>query len=224
MRARTTIACADAQKAKNGNGKMMGNGIAADSSRLAPMDLARYRARVLNSYALVSYLPEPLGGFLDSLSRELVPECRPHAHITLLPPRHLSGSVEEAKSTIERVTMTLRPFDLEITTIEIFDVTAVIYADIGAGRTRLFDLHRSLNVDSLFYQEQFDYHPHVTLAIKTEDRDVPALLERARREWAAYTGSRCFRVDQLHFVHNVAPDCWDDVASYLLPTPVVVQK
>lgn len=226
MKARTMIACTTAPAGTHGNGRKNGNGngTAAASGRLAPMDLARYRARVLNSYALVSYLPEPLGGFFDGLSRQLVPECRPHAHITLLPPRHLSGTVEEAQATLEQLAARLDPFDLEITTIEIFDVTAVIYAEIGAGRSRLLEIHKELNVEALYYEEQFAYHPHVTLAIKTEDRNISTLLAQARQEWDAYVGPRSFRVEHLHFVHNVAPDCWDDIASYPLNTAATLLK
>jgi 2'-5' RNA ligase len=145
--------------------KANGNGANGHSSKLAPMDLARYRARVQDSYALVSYLPEPLSSFLDDLSRQLVPGCRPRAHITLLPPRHLSGTVEEAKECLDEIICDLEPFDLEITTIKTFDVTCVIYADIGHGRERLLEIYRQLNQQSLYYKEQFSYHPHVTLAI-----------------------------------------------------------
>ena len=44
----------------------------------------------LNIFALVIYIPDPLGGFLDDLRRELTPGCNPHAHISVLPPRPLN--------------------------------------------------------------------------------------------------------------------------------------
>src|SRR2546430_17316912 len=43
----------------------------------------------LNVYALVIYIPDPLGRFLDDLRRELVPDYNPHAHVSVLPPRPL---------------------------------------------------------------------------------------------------------------------------------------
>jgi 2'-5' RNA ligase len=187
------------------------------------MDLAKYRARVLNTYALVAYLPEPLASFLDGLSRALVPGCKPRAHITLLPPRHLSGSFQEAKTTLDRILGTLAPFELEITTIEIFDATSVIYADIGDGREHLLDLHLQLNVESLAFREQFPYHPHVTLAIHAESGNIHDLLEVAKLEWAAYEGPRRFRIEELHFVYNEAQDCWTDVAAYSLEASPRVQ-
>jgi 2'-5' RNA ligase len=196
--------------------KVNGNGGNGHSSKLAPMDLERYRARVLDSYALVSYLPEPLSSFLDGLSKQLVPGCKPRSHITLLPPRHLSGPVEAAKESLETVIHQIEPFDLEITTIESFDITCVIYADIGYGRERLLDIHRRLNTETLYYREQFAYHPHVTLAINPHSTNVHELLGEAQRAWAAYPASRVFRVEELHFVHNVAPEVWEDVAIYPL--------
>ncbi len=230
MKMRTTAICTSIVDSGNGNGLNSSNGggtangKGAASRRLAPMDLARYRARVLDSYALVAYLPQPIGSFFDNLSRQLVPGCTPRSHITLLPPRHLSGSEEEAKATLQRVTASLAPFELEITTIEIFDVTSVIYADIGAGRDRLLEIHRELNVDALAYQEHFAFHPHVTLVISAEPGNVHSLLEEARLEWAAYAEERRFKVDHLHFVHNVAPEYWEDVSSYPLEATVAIRR
>ena len=45
----------------------------------------------LNIYALVIYVPAPLGRFLDDLRRELVPTYKPRAHVSVLPPRPLAG-------------------------------------------------------------------------------------------------------------------------------------
>ena len=36
----------------------------------------------LNVFALVIYVPGPLGKFLDDLRRKLVPGCNPHAHVS----------------------------------------------------------------------------------------------------------------------------------------------
>ena len=38
----------------------------------------------INSFALVTYIPEPLAGFLDRLRQELVPNCFLRAHATIL--------------------------------------------------------------------------------------------------------------------------------------------
>jgi 2'-5' RNA ligase len=178
------------------------------------MDLAQYRARVIDSYALVTYIPDPLGSFLDELSRSLIPGCSAHAHVTLLPPRHLNGTVEEAKEVLSTESRTISPFELQITDIEIFDITSVIYANIGLGRSRLLEIHKQLNVGALAFHEQFAYHPHVTLAIDTDHADIYALADRAREHWHEYSGSRRFVVDALHFVHNVGMKDWEEIAVY----------
>ncbi len=178
------------------------------------MDLAQYRARVFNSYALVTYIPEPLGRFLDTLSCSLVPGCRSHSHVTLLPPRHLNGSVEEAIETLAVQTRTIAPFELQITDIEIFNATSVIFANIGLGRDRLLELHRQLNIGALRYEERFPFHPHVTLAIDTEHEDISELADEARRRWNEYGRSRRFLVENFNFVHNVAVNDWEELAVY----------
>jgi hypothetical protein len=45
----------------------------------------------LNVFALVIYIPGPLGLYLDELRRDLVPDYDPHAHVSVLPPRTLAA-------------------------------------------------------------------------------------------------------------------------------------
>ncbi len=178
------------------------------------MDLAQYRARVLNSYALVAYIPDPLGAFLDDLSRSLVPGCQTHAHVTILPPRHINGVVEDALDVLARETRTIAPFELQVSEIKIFDVTSVIYASVGLGRDRVIELHKKLNVDALYSEERFAFHPHVTLVIDSEHADIHALAGEARRRWSEFPKSRRFLVESFHFVHNVALNDWEEIAVY----------
>ena len=63
-----------------------------EGPRLVPPD------QRLNVFALVLYVPSPLGIFLDNLRRELAPACNPHAHVSLLPPRSVAVSWEEASA------------------------------------------------------------------------------------------------------------------------------
>src|SRR5271157_2088842 len=118
----------------------------------------------INSYALVSYIPEPLAGFLDRLRRELVPNCFLSAHITILPPRPLSCSPEVAWNSIRSIAPHFSPFDVELAALEVFPISDVIYVEIGAGGDRLKEMHAVLNTDCLSCHENFPYHPHVTLA------------------------------------------------------------
>ena len=48
-------------------------------------------AQRINLFALVVYIPDPLAGFLDDLRKELVANCLPRAHVTILPPRPLQA-------------------------------------------------------------------------------------------------------------------------------------
>ena len=57
----------------------------------------------LNVFALVIYIPDPLGRFLDDLRTELVPGCNPHAHVSVLPPRPLAVDWQVAERAGEGV-------------------------------------------------------------------------------------------------------------------------
>src|ERR1700737_3736821 len=113
-----------------------------------------------NSFALVNYIPAPLVHFLDDLRREVVPNCHPHAHVTLMPPRPLPDTAEVAVRQIRRQLEQHPGFPLEGAAVSVFPVTNVIYLEIGTGRQHLLDLHAELNHDALLYREPFPYHPH----------------------------------------------------------------
>ena len=67
----------------------------------------------INSFALVSYIPEPLAGFLDRLRQELVPNCFLRAHVTILPPRPICSSPEAAWETVRTLAPPLLPLTLK---------------------------------------------------------------------------------------------------------------
>jgi len=170
----------------------------------------------LTVFALVIYIPGPLGEFLDDLRRELVPGCNPHAHVSLLPPRPLAVNwrvaSDEVRTTLDRYT----PFEIELTGIEIFPVTDVIYIEVGRGGAELRRVHEAMNARSLEFQDPFPYHPHVTLAQQLSADEVAATKERADRLWTDYTGPRRFSAHHAAFVQNSLGDCWIDLAKYAL--------
>src|SRR3954467_7898549 len=86
-----------------------------------------------NVFALVIYIPEPLGRFLDDLRRELVPHYNPHAHVSVLPPRPLRVDWQTASDEARALIEGMAPFDVELTSIEMFERTEVIYIGIGRG-------------------------------------------------------------------------------------------
>jgi len=178
----------------------------------------------LNSFAVVAYIRGPLADFIDSLRAELVDGCDSHAHVTILPPRPVSSSPEAASGMITRNLGDFAAFDFEATRIHVFPITQVIYTDIGAGSSELHDLHRRLNVDELYFDEPFEYHPHLTLAQGLQPEEVPALYELADRRWHEFQRrhSRHFTVDNLTFVQNTAGNRWMDLAAWDLHRPARV--
>jgi 2'-5' RNA ligase superfamily protein len=170
----------------------------------------------LNVFALVIYIPPPLGVFLDDLRRELVPHYNPHAHVSVLPPRPLRVDWEEASREARARTEGWAPFDVELASIEIFPQTDVIYIEIGAGAAELYSLHSAMNSSALEFQEPYPYHPHITLAQEVPHERVEELTGLARRRWADYRGPRAFRAERAVFVQNTADNCWLDLAEYSL--------
>lgn len=171
---------------------------------------------LLNSFALVSYIPEPLAGFLDALRPELVPNCFLRAHVTVLPPRPIEAPPEKVWKQIRNATFRLKPIEVELGDIEIFPVSDVIYVAIRDGHDELKRLHDRLNLDKAFYAEPYPFHPHVTLAQGLVSDQVDELGHVARSRWATYKGSRRFRIETVTFVQNTRHDGWRDLAETVL--------
>jgi 2'-5' RNA ligase len=165
----------------------------------------------INSFALVSYLPEPLAGFLDGLRRDLVQGCHAKSHVTVLPPRPLLGPVDEAWREVKDHLQSFGPFHVELGKIEIFPTTDVIYLSVGAGHDELERMHQALNSGRLAFQEPFQYHPHLTLAQELEHGQVSAAVELAERRWREFSHPRGFTLNRLTFVQNTMENRWADL-------------
>ncbi len=170
----------------------------------------------LNIFALVIYIPDPLGKFLDNLRRELIPQCNPHAHVSVLPPRPLAVDWQIASQQVRSLTESWPPFAIELTEIDIFPVTNVVYLQLGVGAADLVRLHGAMDNHTLRFREPFPYHPHVTLAQEIPSGEVAAVHEMARRRWQEYRGPRSFRAERAAFVQNTFENCWIDLAEYPL--------
>ena len=173
----------------------------------------------VNSFALVSYIPEPLAGFLDRLRQELVPNCFLRAHVTILPPRPISSKPEAAWGTVRTLAPRFAPFDVEMTQVEVFPVSDVIYVGIGRGRDEMERMHAGLNVDCLKFPEPYPYHPHITLAQDLKGDEVDELARVARTRWAESTVPKTFRVDEVFFVQNTRRKEWLDLGESALGHP-----
>lgn len=170
----------------------------------------------INSFALVSYIPDPLATFLDRLRTDLVCDCHAKAHVTILPPRPLFCETVEAWSAVQRGLQEVGPFEIRLGEIEIFPVTDVIYLSIAAGYERLRELHTSLDSGCLEFQEPFDYHPHVTLAQDLTHEQIEGATRIATERWHEFREARSFTVEKLTFVQNTLDNRWTDLNALRL--------
>lgn len=175
----------------------------------------------LNVFALVIYIPDPLGAFLDDLRRELAPHYNPHAHVSVLPPRTLAVDWRTASNQLRALAESWAPFDVELTTLGIFGVTDVIYLEVGGGSQDLRRMHEATNAGALAFQEPFVYHPHITLAQDVPHEQVGEFFDTARRRWEAYPGRRSFRAERAVFVQNTMGNVWQDLADLPLGSMAV---
>jgi 2'-5' RNA ligase len=173
----------------------------------------------INSFALVSYIPEPLAGFLDKLRQELVPNCFLRAHATILPPRPICSSPEAAWETVRTLAPLFPPFEVELAQVEVFPVSDVIYVEIGRGRDEMRDMHNALNAGGFLCHEPYPYHPHVTLAQDLKGDEVDELARVARARWAECKFPKTFRVDEVIFVQNTRRSQWLDLGESALGHP-----
>jgi 2'-5' RNA ligase len=176
----------------------------------------------INSFALVSYLPEPLAEYLDKLRTELVKECRAKAHLTILPPRPLLCPAEDAWRQLMESMVDFQPFRVELGDIEVFPVTQVIYLSVAVGQVPLEHLHDNLNTGCLAFREPYEFHPHVTLAQELIPSTVPAAAQIAKQRWREFTGPRGFGVDHLTFVQNTLENRWTDLQECPLASRVAL--
>jgi 2'-5' RNA ligase len=173
-------------------------------------------AALLDRFALVAYIPDPLGSFLDALRRELAPTCAPRAHVTILPPRPLGAPVESAVAELHAGIADMASFDIAAQGVALFKETSVIYLGLGAGNSEFHRIHGRLNRGLLEFHEPFSYHPHITLAQDLRPDEAARVFEEAERRWAEYAGARLFPVETITFVRNTAENGWVDLARWTL--------
>ena len=172
------------------------------------MSFARGEARTVSQFALVSYVPAPLSQFLDDLRIRLTPEAKPHAHVTVLPPRPVYSDLEELKKCLVPVLRDVNPIQIELGPIKVFPVSNVVYVSIAEGEPELRALNRALDQGALRFKTAFSYHPHITLAQDIAPQEAENLRRIAQEQWESYQGERGFLIDSLWLVQNVVPDVW----------------
>jgi 2'-5' RNA ligase len=186
----------------------------------AEMDAGKGRGGELNSFALVSYLSDPLAEFLNRLRRDLAPKCVAKAHVTILPPRPLGSSPEEAWQELQQGLQDFQPFRVELGEIAVFPGFQAVYVSIESGRRELERMHAALNTGRLAHEEPFEYYPHLTLAQELGPQELAAAMELAAQRWREFPYSRGFTIDQVAFVQNTLDNRWTDLAAVDLASHV----
>jgi 2'-5' RNA ligase len=165
-------------------------------------------------YALVAYIKNPVGEFVETLRRELHPGL-PHlaAHITLLPPRVLCGSENDALQLLARVCGQAEPFEVILGDMQSFiPSTPTVYIRVSSGAARLQELHDKLNREQLWCSEEWTYIPHLTIAKMDSPESAGDALKISRDRWRRYAGPRRIVLDRLTFVREKEPNLWVDLA------------
>ena len=174
-------------------------------------------------YALVAYVRNPVGEFVERLRRQLHPEL-PHlaAHLTVLPPRLLLGSERSAVETLEEVCNHVAPFQVTLGDVETFvPRTPTVFIRVAEASYRMRELHDHLNTKALAAQEEWPYMPHLTIVKMSDKAQAQQAYRVAHERWAHFEGGREIPVSELTFVREEEQNCWVDLAGVPLGRQLV---
>ena len=166
-------------------------------------------------YALVAYVKDPVGEFVEKLRQELHPEL-PHlaAHVTLLPPRFLTGNQSTALEMLEEVCKEVEPFEVSLGEVETFiPVTPTVFIRVAHAAFRMRELHDQLNIDGLACEEEWPYMPHLTIVKMSDEEQAQHAYRVARTRWAEFDEGRSIEIRDLTFVREEAQNYWVDLAG-----------
>jgi 2'-5' RNA ligase len=174
-------------------------------------------------YALVAYVRNAVGEFVENLRQELHPDlAHLPAHVTILPPRRLQGGEVSALETLEDICSQAEPFEVSLGDVETFvPVTPTVFIRVAGGANRMHDLHDRLNTQALASTEEWPYMPHLTIVkVSTEDLAQEAYVF-ARDRWTSFEGSRRILLSELTFVREKEQNHWVDLAGIPLGRSLV---
>ncbi len=172
-------------------------------------------------YAVVAYVKDSVGHFVEELRRELHPDhTHLAAHVTVLPPRALKGPEADAIEALQQHASEVGAFQIAMGTVETFSpVTPTVFIRVERSAHRFRDLHDKLNQGALYCAEEWPYMPHLTIVKMPELIGTDAALQAARSRWAAFEGLKSAAVNEITFVREGQDHQWIDIATVKLRTP-----
>jgi 2'-5' RNA ligase len=165
-------------------------------------------------YAAVTYVRSPAGIFVEEMRRDLHPaHTHADAHITILPPRALSGTEEQAIHQLKSLCRTVVPFEVTMGDVESFiPATPTVFIRVAHGAYRFRELHDRLNGGALQCNEPWPYMPHLTIVKMDTIDEARKVVSLTRPRWDQCDNNRKIRIDKLTFVKGVG-ERWIDLAS-----------
>jgi 2''-5'' RNA ligase len=175
-------------------------------------------------YALVAYVRNELGEFVENLRGELHPEhAHLPAHVSILPPRPLQGSEADAVEHLVQLCRKIEPFEISLGNIEAFlPTTSTVFIQISYAAYKLRELHDLLNSGGLAYTEPLPYMPHLTIAKVPSTARCKEVYATSRDRWDHYAGTRRALIDSVTFVRGDGYR-WTDLAPIELGGHVAAQ-
>jgi len=170
-----------------------------------------------DQYALVAYVKSKLGEFVEELRRELHPvHAHLPTHLTVLPPRPLDGSEEDAIAMLREMVADVAPFEVELGEVESFlPITPTVFIRVSYAGYRMRELHDLLNRGPLAYAEPLPYMPHVTVAKLDSNEHAAQVLATSKTRWKNFPGSHRITVERMTFVRGRG-HTWTDLADISL--------
>ena len=165
-------------------------------------------------YALVAYIHGALGQFVDDLRAEVHPaHAHLAAHVSILPPRPMTGSESGSIAMLRERCARIEPFEIEFGDIESFiPTTPTVFIRMAHAGYRMRELHDTLNADGLSFTEPLVYMPHLTIAKLDTMERAREVFELSVERWRAFQCPRRVKITDMTFVRG--RDCqWTDLET-----------
>ncbi|HEX4748736.1 MAG TPA: 2'-5' RNA ligase family protein [Bryobacteraceae bacterium] len=169
-----------------------------------------------NAFTLVAYLPDPLRSWLIELRRTLPLVITSEPHLTVLPPRPLSLPIEEVTQKLSAILNHWASFTVELSSVRVFSGSNVLFLEVNQGGRTLELLHAELNQDEFAHEEEFPFHPHVTIGAIGDSHAVEEIKRLAQVAWNSSQCPPRFPVTELALVALRGREEWTRLWEYRL--------